>query len=166
MRTRVLALFIACLGVLAGCTPEPKPPVPVTRDALVGSWQYELPNHETYLLMLFDSGIAAFIHAGEKLPISEAYGRWSFDEGTLDLHMVGGGPDAAEEFPLANRIIVMKDGAKLAFDLGGAPTRWSPHDRYGAAREGAAERAANDEKSWTTQVEAAEQSAPGTAMPE
>lgn len=150
--------LLVCLVVVAvvGCTPDAKPPVPVTRDALIGSWSHDLPNNETYLLMLFDSGIVGFIHADEKLPISQAFGRWSFDEGTLDLHIVGGAPDGTE-FPLANRIIVMRDGTKLAFDVDGQPTRWAPSDRYGAAREGASERAASDEQSWMAQVEAAEQ---------
>lgn len=160
--TRVLALIVV---VLVGCTPDAKPPVPVTRDVLVGTWSLERPNHEMYELMLFDSGIVAFVHAGEKQPISQAYGRWSFDEGTLDLHIVGGGPDGAEVFPLPNRIIVMRDGTKLAFDLDGSPTRWTPSDRYGAAREGASERAASDEKGWTSQVEAAEQSATAAGEP-
>lgn len=150
--TRILVLLVT----LAACTPDAKPPVPVTRDALLGSWSLDRANDETYLLTLFDSGIVAFIHAGEKLPISLAYGRWSFDEGTLDLHIVGNEPEE-REFPLANRIIVMRDGTKLAFDVDGTPTRWASHDRYGAAREGASERAANDERSWTTRVEAAEQ---------
>jgi hypothetical protein len=155
MSLRIVALFAV---VLAACAPDPKPPVPVTRDALIGSWELERPNDEMYLLTLFDSGIVAFIHAGEKLPISRAFGRWSFDEGTLDLLIVRAEPDGTE-FPLANRIIVMRDGTKLAFDVEGEPTRWAPKDRYGAAREGASERAANDERSWTMQVEAAEKAA-------
>jgi hypothetical protein len=154
MSMRILAVAFV---VVAACTPSPKPPVPVTRDVLVGTWSHELPNHEAYELMLFDSGIAAFIHEGEKLPISKSFGRWSFEEGTLDLHMVGGGPTATE-FPLSNRIIVMRDGSKLVFDVDGASTHWAPKDRYGIARDGAADRAATDENSWKTQVEAAEQS--------
>lgn len=157
MRAHVLSLIVV---VLAACAPDPTPPVPITRDALVGTWELERPGDEVFNLMLFDSGIVAFIHANEKLPISLSFGRWSFDEGTLDLHIVGTQPEE-QTFPLANRIIVMRDGTKLAFDLDGTPTRWSPKDRYGAARDGAAERAANDERSWASQVEAAEKSATG-----
>ncbi len=156
MSTRVLALIVV---VLAACTPAPQPPVPVTRDVLVGTWRHELPNREIYELMLFDSGIVGFIHAGEKLPISQAYGRWSFDEGTLDLHIVGGNPDTAE-FPLANRIIVQRDSTKLLFDIDGTRRGWTPYARYGTTAD-ASERAASDEKSWTTQVEAAEKTEAG-----
>ena len=153
MSTRVLALILV---VLTGCTPAPRPPTPVTRAALVGTWRHDLPNREVYEIMLFDSGVVGFIHATEKLPISTAYGRWSFDEGTLDLHIVGGGPDEAM-FPLANRLIVQMVDGKLAFDIEGERTTWSVSDRYGASRDGADERRANDERGWTAQVEQAEQ---------
>ena len=156
MSTRVLALIVV---VLAACAPAPKPPVPVTRDVLVGTWRHELPNHETYELMLFDSGIVGFIHAGEKLPISQAFGRWSFNEGTLDLHIIGVQGDETD-LPLANRIIVMRDSSKLLFDIDGTRTSWSPHSRYGTTA-GASERAATDERGWTTQVEQAEANTTG-----
>lgn len=161
MRTRWFVMFLV-VGVLAalGCTPDPKPPQPVTRDALVGTWRHDLPNREIYEIMLFDSGIVGFIHANEKLPISQAFGRWSFDEGTLDLHIVGGAFDDAT-FPLANRLIVQLVDGKLAFDIEGERTTWAASDRYGASREGATDRRAQDEEGWTGKVEAAERSATG-----
>jgi hypothetical protein len=157
MSTRLFVMFV--VACVLGCTPDPKPPVPVTRDALVGTWRHELPNDEVYLLTLFDSGIVGFIHAGEKLPISQSFGRWSFDEGTLDLHIVGGMPEAWT-FPLANRLIAQLVDRKLALDIEGERTTWSPHDQYGAARAGASERLANDERGWALQVEAAEAAPP------
>jgi hypothetical protein len=158
MSTRFLFVMFVVACVL-GCTPDPKAPVPVTRDALVGTWRHELPNDEVYLLTLFDSGIVGFIHAGEKLPISQSFGRWSFDEGTLDLHIVGSMPDEAT-FPLANRLIAQRVDQKLALDIEGERTTWSAHDQYGAAREGASERRARGERDWTSQVEAAEAARP------
>jgi hypothetical protein len=154
MSTRLFVMFLI-FGVVA-CTPDPKPPQPVTRDALVGTWRHDRPNKEIYEIMLFESGIVAFIHAGEKLPIGNAFGRWSFDEGTLDLHMLG--PDEVT-FPLANRLIVQFVDGKLAFDIMGERTTWSPHDRYGASRDGAEDRRANDERGWAWQVEQAEKTA-------
>ncbi|MFN0250967.1 MAG: hypothetical protein ACKV2T_29100 [Kofleriaceae bacterium] len=157
MSTRLAVMFlVACV---LGCTPGPKPPVPVTRDALVGSWRHELPNDEHYLLTLFDSGIVGFIHANTKLPIARSFGRWSFDEGTLDLHIVGVMPEDAT-FPLANRLIAQLVDRKLALDIEGERTTWSSHDRYGAARAGAIERLERDERGWTSQVEAAESATP------
>jgi hypothetical protein len=159
MSTRVFVMFLM-FGVLGCSTPAPRPPAPVTRDALVGTWRHELPNRELYELMLFESGILGFIHAGEKLPISRSFGRWSYEEGTLDLHLVGGEPEGVT-FPIANRVIVQLDGAKLAFDIEGARTTWTSTDRYGRSREGADERRASDERGWTGLVEAAEKAATG-----
>ncbi len=164
MSTRrfVLAVF-ALVAFVVGCsTPDPQPPASVTRDALVGTWRHQLPNHEQYELVLFDSGIVAFIHANEKLPISRSFGRWSFDDGTLDLRIVGTEGGEGAEFPLANRLYVQRVAGTLSFEFEGARTTWSAHDRYGAARDGADDRRAKDERDWAQSVERAEQAATAT----
>ena len=160
MHARTLLLA----AVVAGCGTPARTPTPVTRDALVGTWTHERPNHESYELMLFASDIVGFLHVGEKLPISQSYGRWSFEEGTLDLHIVGSEPETAA-FPLANRIIVQLDGNALSFALEGARSTWTLKDRYGRATAGATERAAADERDWTTRVERAEQATASVDQP-
>jgi hypothetical protein len=84
----------------------------VSAGLLVGKWIRTLPNGNAYHLSLFESGVMAFQHVGPKLPISNAFGRWSLQGARLSLSVVGREPAESSEFPLPQETLVQALSSK------------------------------------------------------
>ncbi|HEY4056309.1 MAG TPA: hypothetical protein VGM39_06860 [Kofleriaceae bacterium] len=154
MRQTALGFVAILVVVSAGCTLAPRPPEPATREKLVGSWVTDRPDGVREYLTLYESGVLSFQETQGEQPVLAAYGRWSFEQPTIDLHIVV--RQNTDDDPLPNRIIAQRRGTALEMSLDGATTTWAPHDRFGAAAPGAAERAAKSEREALAQVEQAE----------
>lgn len=164
-RAALLALcLLACGGGERSSGPaignaQTAPAAPLTSAKLVGVWERPVGAGEMQRMRLFPSGVFAFQHVGNHLPIARSVGTWSFREGWLGLKIEGTEPDSAV-FPFAWLLEATLAGDRLRLHADTLAdektTTWTRvAEPYGNG-PGVEQRAASDERDWTELLKRAE----------